>query len=387
MHQLNSFSRFVFLVLAVALAPLVVGCGGNATESTSSHVSNPKDGSLQNEAAIPFSFVLEQTWGEEDGADEQLLPAISSLSVDRDGNIYLYDRRAEQLLSYDSQGAHRWTVGTKGEGPGELNNVYGVVYDAAGYLYLFNQQGTRIDRFTLDGAYVDNQLAEPLGYSMLFGIDMLNATTLLASAPAWGIIGTKVVVIDIANQWKTVTEFTIDQTGDMKLRDGVSSGPNVEVFNGQIVNSNVTEYVIETRDTTGTVLSSFSRDIDKLIRPGFYASGNTSSISTYSSLGTPLYLNDDLFLVAANWPKSALDPDQILKEQMENSTPRPKYDVEYVFDFYNADRKLLYSLTTLNKEGLPFSGLIGSDTHGKLYAMMNTPFPQIGRFRVELTNP
>ena len=361
------------------------GSSGPANEST--HVANPKDGLWQDAPEHPFSFVLEQTWGAEDGPDEQLLPSFSSFIADKDGNIYFYDRSASQIVSYDEEGNHRWSKGRKGEGPGEINSIYGMVYDPIGYLYLFNQRGRRIDRFTLVGEYVDNVLTETMGLSTLFAVDMLDEHTLVATGVARGILGAKVVIIDTADEWSLVTSFVIDQTDDLQLSDGVSASPDVVVFNNEIVNSHITKYLVQFRDTTGSVTSSFSRDINKLIAPGFYQSGSTSSIGTFSNLGTPLRLGDDLSLMVSNWPVTAFDPNQRLKDNLDQSTPRVEYDTETVLDFYNGKHELLYSWTAVNREGLPTDGILGVDKQGRVYARTKEPFPQIGRYRVEVKRP
>ena len=54
---------------------------------------------------------------------------------------------------------------------------------------------------------------------------------------------------------------------------------------------------------------------------------------------------------------------------------------------YNSKFELLYSWTTPDNSHEDFRSIEGWDREGKIYVAMNTDFPQIGRFRVEVTPP
>ena len=62
-----------------------------------------------------------------DGAGPDLLGSVSAAAADADGNVYILDGIAEEVLVFDASGDFLHRVGGKGEGPEEFLNVRGLV--------------------------------------------------------------------------------------------------------------------------------------------------------------------------------------------------------------------------------------------------------------------
>ena len=374
---------YIFLV-----GSLIAGCASGPVHETGwSQVDNPHDGLWQDADEVPFRFVLEQTWGVEDGPDEHLLSRIREIQVDDDGNIYILNNGAGELSSFNAQGGHRWTVGRIGQGPGEFRRVSSMIYDGSEHILIFNQSGSRIDRFTLEGEYVDSHATERLGHSSLRGVGMLNAETIVAKDSPSGIFGIEIVIISTKGDWSTVTSYIIDQSGDLEIPMAVSVGPDVDVLGGLIVNSHVSEYIFEFRDTTGVVLSRVTRNVEKLIRPGFHYDGTTTITVSLATLETLLSVGGEYYLAVGSWPAYPFDPDKVAESIHNQSSSEVPSAFESTIDLFNGQFELLYALTTPDNTHQDFEKVIGSDSAGKIYAIMKTDFPQIGRFRVEVTPP
>lgn len=169
-------SAFV-MVFAVFMA----ACASDPVLTSELEVSNPRDGLWQNAANAPIQFVLEQTWGVEDGEPEEMLARVGPLEVDASGNIYMLDSRAPMLISWDASGNHRWTLSAKGEGPQEFQSAWSMIFDGQSSLYVFNQSGSRIDRISSDGEFLDSFTTESLGLPRLGGIGMPSPDVIVAS--------------------------------------------------------------------------------------------------------------------------------------------------------------------------------------------------------------
>ena len=90
--------------------------------------------------------------GEFEGDDEYLLGEVAGLAVDRDGNIYMYDRQVPALRKYSPDGTFIRTFGRSGGGPGEYSNSDGglaVLPDDR--LVLRDPGNARFQLWTLDG--------------------------------------------------------------------------------------------------------------------------------------------------------------------------------------------------------------------------------------------
>lgn len=69
------------------------------------------------------TLVPEASIGELDGPDEYLFGNISSIAVDDDRTVYVFDGQAQQVRVFDSAGTHIRALGGPGEGPGEFSRV------------------------------------------------------------------------------------------------------------------------------------------------------------------------------------------------------------------------------------------------------------------------
>lgn len=89
-----------------------------------------------------------------DGAPEYQFGEIRTLDVDDDGRIYVLDGQAQEVRVYDSGGTYVSTIGTAGNGPGELSQgANGVFVDGAEVLV--PDMGTqRVNIFGRGGEFV-----------------------------------------------------------------------------------------------------------------------------------------------------------------------------------------------------------------------------------------
>lgn len=111
---------------------------------------------------------LAQTWRAEhvsrigsisgDGAD--VFGSVGALTIDAMGRIWAYDRHAKELRVFDRDGSHVRTVGRAGQGPGEFNEVVGLLWSPEENLWTIDQRAGRVSVFDSAGTFLASR---PLG--------------------------------------------------------------------------------------------------------------------------------------------------------------------------------------------------------------------------------
>ncbi len=61
------------------------------------------------------------------GEDWETFGNVRSVQFDGDGNLHIFDAGAHRIVVVDAEGNHLRTVGTQGEGPGEIGNAHAAV--------------------------------------------------------------------------------------------------------------------------------------------------------------------------------------------------------------------------------------------------------------------
>ncbi len=377
------------LALAIAIIAVGSGCVNNSDgELNSTDVHNPRLGIWQDAAEPPVRFVLEQTWGVEDGEPEDMIARIGRIVVDQAGNLYSLDGQSATLTSWDSEGQHRWTLSGEGEGPGEFRYAFSMVHDGDGSLYVFNQSGTRVDRFSTEGQFLESTPTESVGYGSLGGIGMPSPDVLVASERVSGIWGAGIRVLRRESSgWVAADSFNIDQSEGQEVPPGLFSGPPVQVLGKAVVNGHVSRYQFEFRDLTGQVERTVTRSVQGLVPPGVAVDGNSRMIAIFSQLGTVHLAADGFYLVEAFWPDQDIDPNAEATIMLKTRRTDQPWSNQSTLDVFDSDFQLLYSIESEGRGHEAFGRVLASDTQGRIYAVTNAEFPQIGRYRVEISAP
>ena len=124
------------------------------------------------------ALVTELSVGKLEGEDEYTFGAIGELAVTNEGDIYAFDRQANQLRRYDSSGTFLTNVGRKGGGPGEYDRVNGLAIAPDGRVFLWDAGNARVTIYSPHG--------EPLTtYRMPGGFFTSNALMLDSAGRAY----------------------------------------------------------------------------------------------------------------------------------------------------------------------------------------------------------
>ncbi len=354
----------------VAALVALTGCEHSVTYG--GQVSTPS-GSIRLE--------LDETFGARNDEEESILAHISAVQVDADGRVYVLDadpRSASQLMSFAPDGRLRWVLDKEGEGPGDLRHVLGFAWDGDSTLYLANQFGTRIDRFTLDGVYIDSKMTANLGYERFFIAGFLASGALVVWKTLFGEFGAKITVIDPGGDWAVTDTFSVIQTGNHEVSQAIGSAPVITTMGDAIVVGGVTEYRYTWYTRSGDLLRHITRDDVELPPPLIWSSGLGVSIREFSQMYPLVEINENYVVGGGTWPSKLKNPQAF--RRLTGDVPDLKMVNKLdVFDAGSA--ALLYSL---NAERYGIVRLLASDRQGNIFAELAGSEPILGRFRVEI---
>ena len=99
----------------------------------------------------------------------------TSVSLDKDGNVYVADECLNRISIFTKDGDWIGKWGTPGDGDGEINRPSGLAFDQDDNLYLVDSLNNRIQKFTKDGKFLAKWGREGSGdgeFNMPWGIDI-----------------------------------------------------------------------------------------------------------------------------------------------------------------------------------------------------------------------
>lgn len=86
-----------------------------------------------------------------EGAGPALFGQIKGIEVDDEGRIYVLESQAQEIRVFGADGAHLFTFGRKGEGPGELLGAHGIARAPDGRIWVPDHTNGRYTVFEGDG--------------------------------------------------------------------------------------------------------------------------------------------------------------------------------------------------------------------------------------------
>ena len=149
--------RTFFVAVVIVVAGILIGA------------SQPV---LKNKKPRVVSIKLEKelTLGENPGGQTALFQSIRSFRVDNLGNIYVLDSRAPKLIKFDSRGNVLFSIGRKGQGPGEFMVPMMMELGKQNSILVYDLGNHRLSYFSADtGELLEEKSTARLG--RLFRVD------------------------------------------------------------------------------------------------------------------------------------------------------------------------------------------------------------------------
>ena len=120
------------------------------------------------------------TVGSITGDDWDAFGNVGSVHFDAHANVHIFDSQADHILVVGSDGSLVRTVGGRGEGPGEFNNVLSVIVGRDGSYTVMGF--TTIDLLHPDGEFVRRVTMDPMTTGLIFASMALPDGRLVTSA-------------------------------------------------------------------------------------------------------------------------------------------------------------------------------------------------------------
>lgn len=340
------------------------------------YVTNPQKGLWDGRDLLPIRFELEQVFGVDREPEEAIIGPPLGTTVDNDGNVYLIDWQANEIVSFAPDGSVRFRAGRPGQGPGELHQAVAMAWDGGASLFVANMSGTRIDRWTTDGEFNRTVVLSELGLPRAFGLEMVGADQLLLSVPDTTSIATEYVTVSLGESWQITQRFRIEADPEIDLPVPMIMPLPDRVQHGILSVGGVGSYVLRRYDLSGRLVTVVRRPREHLPSEGFT---ETRAVAThtgsYASVSAPLVLSSGHWVVTVRWPT---DDEAVPEEGGERAYWSSSLDV------FDSQGRFLGSHTAQRggqpSVGWPFA--IGPGNY--LYTIAEEPFPQVRRYRVEI---
>ena len=125
-----------------------------------------------------WKYNLSKVW-ETSSAGSEVLVKVSSINVDKKGNVYCVDRKLQKIFVFGSDGRYLHSIGKKGEGPGEYMNISNI--------YLRNNKiivpcQVKFHYFTTTGKYLETRQSNNYVWPLAF----VDQNTVIYSGPKQG---------------------------------------------------------------------------------------------------------------------------------------------------------------------------------------------------------
>ena len=155
-------TKVILIVIFLPVLIILISFGGQKADDVVV-VSNPKTPELN----MRIVFNEELSIGEVEGDENYMFGNRVYFNTDAEGNFYVNDWDRRRIQKYDSQGNHLCTIGKKGQGPGEFQNVWIPRFDKDNNLYVSDYVSRRISFFDKEGKFL-RQIKYPIHLSDIY---------------------------------------------------------------------------------------------------------------------------------------------------------------------------------------------------------------------------
>jgi len=155
--------NYIFsIALFLSAFIILVSCGKQKAEWKGSIeekdgvtiVKNPKEGIWDSKEKGKVTIRIEHQIGQLYGPEEFLFVSIVDATVNSKGDIYVADRGLNEIRKFNKDGEYLLTMGRKGQGPGEFQDIITVAVNSHDDLIVYDHMLKRISIFSDKGEHI-----------------------------------------------------------------------------------------------------------------------------------------------------------------------------------------------------------------------------------------
>ncbi len=123
-----------------------------------------------------WNFNIKQDWVVSE-AGKNIIARIKDIKVDKNGNVLVWDSKQLKIFVYDSKGKFLYDFARKGEGPGEIMDIYASsIFIRDNNIIIHEMNSGRVNLYSLKGKYLTTKKISKrkYGYNVKTYIDKNN---------------------------------------------------------------------------------------------------------------------------------------------------------------------------------------------------------------------
>jgi hypothetical protein len=117
-------------------------------------IKNPKEGIWDSKEKGEVTISTEHQIGQLYGPEESLFDSIVDANINSKGDIYVADRGLNEIRKFNKDGEYLLTMGRKGQGPGEFQDIRTIAVNSHDDLIVFDSMLRRISIFSDNGEHI-----------------------------------------------------------------------------------------------------------------------------------------------------------------------------------------------------------------------------------------
>lgn len=162
------------LATACLFTPILTGCADSGAGGWGGSIDTLASGAVVVSNPVEGMWTGADRWiVEEDlrigsamSEGPELFGRLTGLIVTHDGAIHLLDRQAKELKRFGADGAHEWTAGREGAGPGEFRDPIGLTLGPNGRLWITDARNARYATYGPTGEPGPDYVRKVGGYAL-----------------------------------------------------------------------------------------------------------------------------------------------------------------------------------------------------------------------------
>jgi hypothetical protein len=187
--EMNSKTKLISIILFLPALLILVSCQQQKAEWKGTIeevdgvtvVKNPKEPMYGEDV---FSFEEDLTLEKKEGSEEYLFERVRNIDVDKNDNIYVLDYMAVQIRIFEKNGELIGTFGSKGQGPGEMQNPLYMQITSKEEVMVYDPGTRRLLFFSTEGKYLRQTSTAKIRYPMeIIKLDSRGELTALIVPP------------------------------------------------------------------------------------------------------------------------------------------------------------------------------------------------------------